>query len=346
MRNFWGCAINLMSTIVSEFRPRDASPTRRLVLAAAGTLLLPHAGRAQPAKRHRIAYLALASHAFGEVYLETFRQGLRALGYGDENLAIEIRYADGHAERLPDLAAELVRLAPEVIVTGTLPGLNAAKQATSTIPIVMVGFGDPLATGFVASLAHPGGNVTGFSTIAQPMVGKRLQLLKTAIPSAERIAILVNPGNPQSAVGWQAAQQAAPTLRIELLLVEARAADEIDGAFATMIREHAEALYVQADPVFSYERARIVELAASHKLPAIYQNREVVGIGGLMSYGSDDLFRHAASYVDKILKGAKPADLPVQQPTKFQLVVNLKTAQALGLTIPQLILAGADEVLE
>jgi putative tryptophan/tyrosine transport system substrate-binding protein len=326
------------------------APTRRLVLAAAGTLLLPRAARAQMAKRRRIAYLSpgLRVSVSSGPYLGAFRQGLRALGYADEDIAIEIRYADGHLERLPDLAAELVHLAPEVIVADSPQAIQAAKQATSTIPIVMAGSGDPVAAGFVASLAHPGGNVTGLSTVSSEMAGKWLQLLKTAIPGAERIAFLVNPGNPQHVPLLQVARQAARTLRTEILPVEARAADEIDGAFATMTHEHAEALIVARDPVFFSERSRIVELAAGHNLPAIYGFGEFAAIGGLMSYGPDqnDLIRRAATYVDKILKGAKPADLPVEQPTRFRLVVNLKTAQALGLTIPPVIVAGADEVIE
>jgi putative tryptophan/tyrosine transport system substrate-binding protein len=212
----------------------------------------------------------------------------------------------------------------------------------------MVGFSDPVVNGIVASLAHPGGNITGLSTVSPEMAGKWLQLLKTAIPDAERIAFLINPRMPQQVQMLPAARQAARTLRLELLSVEAGAPDEINGAFAVMAREHAEALTVTGDPIFIAEKNRIVELAASHKLPAIYQFREFVAIGGLMSYGPDlnDLFRRAAFYVDKILKGAKPADLPVEQPTRFQLVVNLKTAQALGLTIPTVIIAGADEVIE
>jgi putative ABC transport system substrate-binding protein len=322
--------------------------TRRLVLAAAGTLLLPRAAGAQIAKRRRIAVLTSGSRASAEPNLGAFREGLRALGYGDADIEIEIRYADGHLEHLPDLAAELVHLAPEVVVAVAPPAVQAAKQATSTIPIVMATVGDPVAIGFVASLAHPGGNVTGLSGVAPEMVGKWLGLLKTAIPDAERIAILLNPGNPSHAPMLQAAQQAAQTLRTELLSVEARTPDDIAGAFAIMIRERADALIVSGDGVFFSEKSRVAELAASHKLPAIYQLRDYVAIGGLLSYGPDlkDSWRRAATYVDKILKGAKPADLPVEQPTKFELVVNLKTAQALGLTIPPAILAGADEVIE
>ncbi len=319
-----------------------------MFLLGGAAVAMPRATGAQEVRRRRIAFLATGSPAQADPNIGTFRQGLRALGYGDEDIAIEIRYADGKAERLPDLAAELVHLAPEVIVTGATPSAQAAKQATATIPIVMVASGDPVGIGLVASLAHPGGNVTGLSTVAPEMAGKWLDLLKTAIPGAERIAFLFNPGNSQQVPLLQVAQQAARTLRTELLPVEARTRDEIDGAFATMARGRAEALIVTGEPIFYFEKTRIVELAASHKLPAIHQWREFATIGGLMSYGPDlnDLLRRAATYVDKILKGAKPADLPVEQPTKFELVVNLKTARALGLTIPPVILAGADEVIE
>jgi putative tryptophan/tyrosine transport system substrate-binding protein len=327
----------------------STAPTRRFVLAAAAMLLPPRAAGAQMAKRRRIAFLLPGSQESSKPYFGPFQQGLRALGYGDEDIAIESRYADGHLERLPDLAAELVHLAPEVIVTGSIPAVQALKRATSTIPIVMGGSGDPVGLGFVASLAHPGGNITGLAAgVSSEMAGKSLQLLKTAIPSAERIAILVNPGNPTHLPVLQVARQAAQTLRAELLSVEARAPDEIDNAFAAAVRQHADALMVVGDAVFQLEISRIVELAASRKLPAIYPLREFAVIGGLMSYGADpkDRWRRAATYVDKILKGAKPSDLPVEQPTKFPLVVNLKTADALGLTVPPAVLDLADEVIE
>jgi putative ABC transport system substrate-binding protein len=325
-----------------------AAPTRRLVLAATGALLLPRAAHAQTPKRRRIGYLMPGSRPPGGVYSGAFWQGLRALGYGGEDIAIEERYADGDMARLPDLAAELVRLAPEVILTAGRVGVQAAKEATSTIPIVMASITDPVATGFVASLAHPGSNVTGLSISAPEMGGKWLDLLKTAVPDAKRIAFLLNPRNPAQVGLLQAAQQAARTRRIELLSVEAGTPDEIDGAFAAMKREQADALIVSADPVFGRKRSEIVELAASHKLPAIYEARGFADSGGLISYGANvnDNFRRAASYVDKILKGANPADLPVEQPTRFELVVNLRTARALGLTIPPMLLAGADEIIE
>jgi putative ABC transport system substrate-binding protein len=212
----------------------------------------------------------------------------------------------------------------------------------------MTSAGDPVGLGFVASLAHPGGNITGLSTQSQDIVSKWVELLKTAAPGAERIAFLVNPSNPAYAVVLQGAQRAAEGLHVEILPIGVHTPDELDGAFAAMAREHVDALIGWGDPVFRSEKGRIVEFAATHKLPAIYQFPDFVAGGGLMSYGPDlkDLYRHAAAFVDKILKGAKPADLPVEQPTRFQLVVNLKTAQALGLTIPPSILARADEVIE
>jgi putative ABC transport system substrate-binding protein len=324
------------------------SPTRRRVLAAAGTLLLPPAARAQPAKHRRIAFLDSRSRTTAEPYLEAFRQELRALGYGDDDIAIESRSADGQVEHLPSLAAELVRLDPEVIVVVTPPAIQTVRQATPTIPIVMIASGDPVAGGFVASLAHPGGNVTGLANLSPEMAGKLLDLLKIAIPIVDRVAILLNPGNSQHLPMLQVARQAARTLRIELVPVEAGARGEIDDAFAAMARRQAEAVIIPNDTVFVSERSRLVELAASHKLPAIYQFRGFTAIGGLMSYGPDpnEGLPRAAAYVDKILKGAKPADLPVEQPTRFLLVVNLKTARVLGLTIPSSILAGADEVIE
>jgi len=327
---------------------RVTPATRRRVLAAAGASLLPRLASSQSVKRRRIATLGQWSRAGGAVTWEAFWQGLRALGYADQELAIESRWADGHVERLPELAAELVRLAPEVIVTGSVPAALAAKRATPTIPIVVTLMNDPVGNGLVASLAHPGGNVTGLSSMQEDTVAKEVQLLKTAVPSAQRIAVLFDPANPTHAGVLNTVREAVQTLRTELLSIEARAPNEIDGAFSAMAREHADALVVLGGPLAMNQKSRIVELAASYKLPAIYYERELVMVGGLMSYGTDlrDVNKRAATYVDKILKGARPADLPVEQPTKFELVVNLKTAQALGLTIPPSILDLADEVIE
>jgi len=324
------------------------SLARRLVLAAAGALVLPRAVRAQMAKRRRIAYLGGGSRSLAGPYIGVFRRELRALGYGDEDITIGEYFAQGKAERLPDLAAELVGLAPDVIIAGSVQGLEALKLATETIPIVAPTFADPAATGFVASLAHPGGNITGLSLSSPEMAGKWLDLLKAAIPDAGRIAILVNPTNSQNALVLQVVQQAARTSRVELVPVEAHAPSDIDDAFAAMALARVEALIVPGDPVFNLARRWIVKLAARSKLAAIYPLRDYSTIGGLMSYGPDlnDNFRRAATYVDKILKGAKPADLPIEQPSKFELVVNLRTAQKLGLTIPPSILSAADEVIE
>ena len=327
---------------------RVTPATRRRVLAAAGASLLPRLASSQSVKRRRIATLGQGSRAGGAVTWEAFWQGLRALGYADQELAIESRWADGHVERLPELAAELVRLAPEVIVTGSVPAALAAKRATATIPIVVTLMNDPVGNGLVASLAHPGGNVTGLSSMQEDTVAKEVQLLKTAVPGAERIAVLFDSANPTHAGVLNTVREAAQSLHTGLLSIEARAPNEIDGAFSVMAREHADALVVLGGPLAMNQKSRIVELAASYKLPAIYYERELVLVGGLMSYGTDlrDVNKRAATYVDKILKGARPADLPVEQPTKFELVVNLKTAQALGLTLPPSILARADEVIE
>ena len=319
-----------------------------MLLVLGGTVTAPRTLHAQLPARHRIAFLSGASRSVVEPSLGAFREGLRAFGYSENEIYIEERYADGHFERLPDLAADLVRLAPEIILAASPPVVRAVKQATSTIPVIMMAVADPVAVGFVASLAHPGGNITGLSTVAPDMAGKWVDLVKSAVPDAKRIAILLNPANPAYSAVLQGTQQSAQSLRIQLRPHDARAPDEIERAFAGIARDQVDALIVWGDPVFSVEKSRIIEFAASQKLPAIYQFREFVTAGGLMSYGPDltDLYRRAAAYVDKILKGAKPAQLPVEQPTKFQLVINMKTAQMLNLTIPPLVLARSDEVIE
>ena len=283
---------------------------------------------------------------------EAFRQGLRDLGYVEgRNLVIEYRDAEGKVERLPALAAELVALKVDVIVaSGTLAAL-AAKQATRTLPIVFSPAADPVASGLVTSLARPGGNVTGLSLLNSELVGKWLEQLKQAIPGVSRVAVLWQPG----AFGertekdmLKGAEVAARALGVQLQFVEARGPEDFDRAFSDMTRARAGALTVLGSTMFVSERRRLVDLAAKNRLPAVYNVREFVDAGGLMSYGPNlaDLFRRAATYVDKILKGAKPGDLPVEQPTKFELVINLKTAKALGLTIPQSVLVRADEVIQ
>jgi putative ABC transport system substrate-binding protein len=319
-----------------------------ITLLGCSLLASPFAARAQSVKGRRIATLALGSRAGVEAIWEEFWQGLRALGYSDQELAFESRWAEGHAERLPGLAAELVRLAPDIIVVGGGTTAEAAKQASSSIPIVMISSNDPVGAGLVASIARPGGNVTGLSTMLADTAQKELEFLKTAVPRAGRIAVLINPGNPAHAIVLQAMQQAARTLSTDLLLVEVHAFDETESAFDITTREHADGLIVLGDPVFTSQARRIADLAASHKLPSAFYFREFVAAGGLMSYGPDlkESARRAAFFVDKILRGAKPADLPVEQPTRFELVINLKTANALGITIPPSILARADEVIE
>jgi putative ABC transport system substrate-binding protein len=282
---------------------------------------------------------------------EAFLQGLRDLGYVEgRNLVIEYRYAEGKEERLPALAAELVALNVDLILAGSTITALAAKQATRTLPIVIVA-GDPVMSGFVASLAQPGGNVTGLSSNAAPDIfSKWLELIKQAVPGVSRVAVLWHGIVDQRRDGdkLKGADVAARALGVRLQIVEARVPADIDRAFSDMTRAHAGALTVLVNNMFLNERRRLVDLAAKNRLPAVYQSREFVDAGGLMAYGPNfaDIFRRAATYVDKILKGAKPADLPVEQPTKFELVINLKTAKALGLTIPPSLLGRADELIQ
>ena len=305
-------------------------------------------GEAQaPAKVHRIGFLSPRSPTDNPHLLEAFRQGLRELGYVEgQNIAIEYRFGEGRPERLPALAADLVRLKVDVIVTGAPPAPEAAKQATSTIPIVFAVTGDPVAQGLVASLARPGGNITGLANLAQEVVGKQLELLKEVAPKVSRVAVLQNPSNHAHPFVLRQAEGAARALGLQLHIVQARTPAAIDAAFAAMRSQRAGGVLVLRDSLFSAQRTQIAALAAKSRLPAVYGLREEAEAGGLMAYGANVplMYRRAATYVDKILKGAKPADLPVEQPTKFELVVNLKTAKALGLTIPQSILVRADEV--
>jgi putative ABC transport system substrate-binding protein len=317
-----------------------------------GGLFIPSAAEAQQAaKVARIGILTINRPAAPHL-TEAFLQGLRDLGYVEgRNIAIEYRDAGGKVERLPALAAELVALKVDVIMGGSTPLALAAKQATRTLPIVFISSGDPVADGLVTSLARPGGNVTGLSSLTPERFGKCLELLTQAAPGVSRVAVLWQPG----AVGERTekdtltgAEVAARALGARVQFVEARGPADIDKAFSDMTRARAGALAVWTTSMFVAERRRLVALAAKNRLPAVYTLREFVDAGGLMSYGHSqaDLNRRAATYVDKILKGAKPADLPVEQPTKFDLVVNLTTAKALGLTIPPSLLARADHVVE
>src|SRR5215813_4635336 len=280
---------------------------------------------------------------------DNFRKGLRELGYVEgRNIAIEYRSAKGSPDRLVAAATELAQLPVDVIVAYASPATQAAKQATTTIPIVMIAIGDPVRAGFVASLAHPGGNITGNTILGPEVLTKRLQLLKLAVPTMSRVAFLWNPDNPSHAAYLDEWKAAAPALGVEMLFVAVRSSDEFDSAFAAMMRERPNAFTMTADFLHQLHIGWIIDFLARNRLAGMYQIRENVVAGGLMSYGTSrpDLFRRAAGYVDKILRGTRPADLPVEQPTKFELTVNLKTAKALGLTIPEPFLLLADEVIE
>jgi putative tryptophan/tyrosine transport system substrate-binding protein len=315
----------------------------------------PLAARAQqPAKVARIGCLvtgALESYQ-ARAMVDAFREGLRERGYVEgQNIVIEYRSADGSIERFPPLAAELARLKVDLIHVPNTPATRAAQQATSTIPIVGVAMGDPVGDGLVASLARPGGNMTGLTFLGPELAGKRLDLLKQALPNASRIAALWHPGafsDRTTKEMLQATEAAARILAVELQLVEVRAGDDIDRAFSTVDKQRADALLVFASAMLFNERKQIVDLATKHRLPSMSNAREFVELGGLIAYGASltDLQRRSATYVDKILKGATPADLPVEQPTKFELVINLKTAKAFGLTVPDKLLVAADEVIE
>jgi len=325
----------------------------RAVLAAAGVLGLlaaPLAPEAQQTgKISRVGRLSPVSASVDAPLLAAFRQGLGDLGWVEgRNITFETRFAEGRADRLPELAAELVRLNVDVIVSGATPGALAAKNATATIPIVMVTTGDPVASGLISSLAKPSGNLTGLTVRGRELSAKRLQLLKEAFPRVTRVAVLSNPTNPETEPMVKGLEVAARSLGVQLRVLEVRDPTEFAKAFAAISRERAGAIMVLTDLLFNTHRRQILELAAKSRLPATYGFRQDVDAGGLMFYGAAlaDMYYGAATYVDKILKGVKPADLPVEQPTKFELVINLKTAKALGLTIPPSMLARADRVIE
>ena len=324
-----------------------------LSVMAGGLLAAPLAAEAQQVtKAPRIGFLAF-NLATNTHLPEAFRQGLRDLGYVEgRNVVFEYRDAEGKAERLPALAAELVALKVDVIVAGGRPQVLAAKQATRTLPIVFTGVGGPVSMGLVTSLARPGGNVTGLTLTTGPeLVGKWLELLKQAVPGVSRVAVFWQPGALDERTDkdmLKAAEVAGRALSVRLQFVEARDPADFERAFSEMTRGRAGALSVFGGAMFANERGRLVEAAAKNRLPAVYPNRDYVDAGGLMSYGPNvaDLWRRLATYVDKILKGTKPGDLPVARPTKFELIINLKTAKALGITIPQSILLRSDEVIE
>jgi len=321
---------------------------RDLILLLGGAITLPAAASAQQKAMPVIGFLGVATAAVLAPQIAAFRRGLAETGYVEgKNVAIEFRWAENHVDRLPALAADLVARKVDVIrSTGGITGALAAKGATSTIPIVFNAGGDLVAAGLIGSLAHPGGNLTGFSMLVTDLMPKRLELLSELVPRAGVIALLVNPSGPNNA--WGDVQQAARTKGLQLPVLQAGTEGEIDAAFAALVQLQAGALLVGADPLFNNHREQIVALAARHAVPTSYEWRESVAAGGLISYGPSNaaINRQVGAYVGKILNGAKPADLPVQQPTKFELVVNLRTANALGLTVPQSILARADEVIE
>ena len=315
---------------------------------AGSTAAWPLAAHAQqPGKVPRIGYLSSSSASARE---EALWQGLRELGYVEgKNIVIEYRFAKGKFDQLPDLAAELVRLEVDVIVAAATQASLAAKGVTRTIPIVMSIVSDPVGSGLIASLARPGANITGTASMTAEVVGKSLELLKETVPKLSRVAVLWNPDNAIfQAQMLRETQVAAGALGVQLRTFGARGADEFDRAFAAMTRARAGALLVLADTILILHRAPIVDFAAKSRLPAMYGTRDYAAAGGLMSYGPNyaDILRRTATYVDKILKGAKPADLPVEQPTKFEFVINLKTARTLGLNIPLPLLGRADEVIE
>jgi putative ABC transport system substrate-binding protein len=319
-------------------------------IVALALLAAPLLADAQPpAKVARIGFLMGGSPSTSAPLIDALRQGLGQLGYVEgRNFTVEARYAEGRSEVLPVLARELVHLKPDAILVAAPQAVRAARQATDTIPIVMAMLADPQEAEFVASLARPGGNLTGVSALAEGYSAKWVELLKEAAPRASRVAVLSNPANPSHAGFRRETQAAAKLLKATLLFREVRDPNELEGAFAAMAKDRANALLVFPDAVAFVHRARILEFAAKHRLPAMYPYREFVEAGGLMAYGSSlgDLFQRAATYVDKILKGAKPGDLPVEQSARFELAINLKTAKALGITFPQSILIRADQVIQ
>ena len=314
------------------------------------TLAAPRAGEAQPAEKvYRIGCLGSTTASTAPHLLQAFRQGLRDLGWvEDRDLVIEYRWAEGRLDRLTDLAADLVRLGVDVIVSAGTPGPHAAKHVTRVIPIVMMAAGDPVASGLVVSLARPGGNVTGLSLMAPELGGRRLELLKETVPGLLRVGVLWNSYSLYPRLVMRETEMAAPTLGIQLESLELRVPEDLDKAFEAALLRQVGALMTVEDSLTVTHRARIVDFAAQSRLPAIYGFTEFVDAGGLMMYGADlrALFRRSATYVDQILKGAKPADLPIERPTKFELIINRKTARALGLTISPSLLRRADQVID
>jgi ABC-type uncharacterized transport system substrate-binding protein len=323
---------------------------RKFIAGLAGAAAFSLAARAQQAaKIARLGLLSPFSPDDTGLWHQALLQGLRNLGWIDgRNISFEYRYAEGRNDRLPELVAELVRLKVDIIVTAVTNDTLVAKNAASGIPIVMAAAGDPVATGIVQSLARPGGNITGLSQMNPDLTGKRLELLKEIAPNISSVAALLNPDDPISVLGLNEIQLAARGLKIEVHSLQVRDTDDLEKALQDVARGNIDALAIMPNPVFVKNLKRIADFAIQNRIPSMFHLREFADVGGLVSYGADrtDLFRRAASFVDKILKGANPADLPIEQPTKFELAINLKTAKALGLTVPPTLLARADEVIE
>jgi putative ABC transport system substrate-binding protein len=316
------------------------------VVLTIGVLAAPLAAGAQQARKvYRIGVVASTTH-----FTPAFQQGLRELGYVEgQNVIVEQRSTQGRSDRFPELVAEVIRLNVDVLVVSGIFGVRAAQKATTSIPIVFLGVGDPVGSGIVASLAHPGGNITGTSiALGEGFAGKWVQLLKEAAPNVSHVAVLWNSANPTAKMYAKEVEVAAQAVRVTFDLVDVRNPRELDGALAAIAASRARGLIVTGDPLFFSNRAKLLQFASTRQLPAIYFFRDFVDDGGLMAYGPSlaDSFRRAATYVDKILRGARPADLPVEQPTKFELIINVRTAKTLGLTIPSSVLARADEVIE
>jgi putative ABC transport system substrate-binding protein len=326
---------------------------KRLALVVAfalSVLFTPPAAEAQQRVRlPRIGYLGTSSASLEPELVKAFQKGLRDFGYVEgQNIAIEYRWAEGNDHRLPDLVADLVRLKVDLILTAGTPGALAAKRATQTIPIVMAVTGDAVGAGLVSSLARPGGNLTGLTAMVPDLEGKRLELLREVFPTLTTVAVLLNTANPYNTIVWEQTQVSARALGVKVQPVDLRGPEEFKDAFAKLVRQRPDGLVMLADRFLLAHRTQIVDFVAKNRLPAIYPYRDFVVAGGLMSYSPnyEDLFLRSATYVDKILKGAKPSDLPIERPTKFELVINLKTAKALGLTISPSVLMRADQVVE
>lgn len=323
---------------------------REFLISLGAALAWSLPARAQPARTsYRIGFLGNSTAALEANLVESFRQGLRDLGYEEgRNITIEYRWAEGNYERFPALIAELAALNPDVMVTAGTPAALAVKKAAISVPLVLAAIGDPVGIGLVPSLAHPAGNITGLSGMAPDLEGKRLQLLGEVVAGLSHVAVMWNPLNAFQQISIRQLNAAGKTLKIQVQPVAVRVTEDLDAAFATLVKDKPQALIILADRVFLHNRVRLMNFATQNRLPGVCAYRELVEAGGLMSYGPsyEDLHRRAATYVDKILKGAKPADLPIEEPIKFNLVINRRAAEALGLTIPRSILARADEVIE